>query len=168
MTFPKFLDFYKVGSSRYLAFINAAAAELEGEFIGVISISSWTSLHKCFFGIWIEPKWRGPNAVAFGKQVLSYLHGTLNIRHVYGITPWNAAQQFASKIGMRSIMEIPNYCFIKEKIRDAEMFYSEYELCRLRLTNDLIHMGWMANAATQFANKMFGTGETAEHAAVGE
>lgn len=118
ISLPSFLDMFKKGGNNYIIWV-----QLEDELIGFFMLKIH-SLHKCFIGIWIEPRWRGPNTVHFFRQIIHYIHNVLNIKHIYGYTPWNAGQQLASRSGMTSVAILPSFCIINGKERDVEVFHS--------------------------------------------
>lgn len=119
ISLAKFFDIYRRGSNKYIVWI-----QLEDELVGFLTIKSG-SLHKCFIGIWIEPKWRGHNTVHIARQLIHFIHTSLKIKHIYAVSPWNAVSQLAVKTGLLSIGVIPGFCMFNGKERDAEMFHSD-------------------------------------------
>lgn len=152
--FPRFLDMYKPGTNNYIIKLNAFHSDLNHEFMGFVTINGFTSYHKCFAGIWLEPKWRGRNSYHIGRQALAFVHGTLKIKNVFAITPWHAAKEFLLKVGMKPIGEIPGY-YHKENDRSfAEIFHSEKEIYRYRFTQDLMAF-FKEKEANELVAKLF-------------
>lgn len=154
----KFLDLYKQNSKSYIVWIDYIKVNLYDtytDFMGFVTLQAQTH-HKGFIGIWVEPKWRGPNTTSMAKQILTYLHAILSINHIYAITPWNSARTLARRSNMMSISILPNFCLTNShKIRDAEIFYSDWQSCQIQLANDLIEAGWGPYSASRMAATTF-------------
>ena len=119
LSLAKFFEMYKSAGGKFIIWI-----QLKDELVGVASIST-ANLHKCYLSAWAEPRWRGPNMVYIGRQVIQYIHETIQIKQIYAMTPWNAAAQLFSKIGVPSIAMIPKLCVINGRERDVEIFHSD-------------------------------------------
>ena len=119
ISLAKFFETYRRGNGKYVVWI-----ELFNELVGFFTIEA-KGTHKCFIGVWIEPRWRGHNTVHIARQMMHFIHTQLKIKHVYAISPWNAVSQLISRTCGGSVGVIPGFCLFNGKERDVEVFHSD-------------------------------------------
>lgn len=149
-SFMRWANMYMPGTGKHVLLLAH-----KDEVIGFALLEDIIPKQRCMLGLWIEPKWRGPNTPLVGKQILTYVHAKLGIKYAYTMSPHNSAIQLASRIGMISLGDLPGFCIINEKERGVEIFYSETSLLRNILRNDLIEMGYLAKSAEQLVADIF-------------
>lgn len=145
LTFPEWHSWFK--SSK----VHLFKSNYQDEFVGIMTLYDCSERHRCFCGTWVEPRWRGHKTMEMGKQALTYVHGQLGFENVFAASPWNAAQQFCSRIGMEHIATLPGYCKYKDKTLDVDMFRSTRKMKIASLSQDLTSMGWMPKSAYDLA-----------------
>ena len=148
--FRQFLTMYVAGSGQNIILLSH-----KDDIIGYATLYNRHSNYRCFAGIWIDPRWRGGNSVNVMTQAMTYVHGTLGIKFIYAMVISEAAKSLVSKVGMRSITEIPGYVPESAHDKSVEMFYSEVDVWKYNVANKLIALGYQPNSAAQMVAGLF-------------
>jgi RimJ/RimL family protein N-acetyltransferase len=150
MPFAHFLRFFSSDEGRALL-----AIAHHNNIVGAVSLSDFCDSYRAQIGFWLDPRYRGINSHLIGKQGLAYLHGTIGLENLYAMTPWFHAKQYAYRIGMQSVAEIPDYAKWGNRVMDVEVFRSNKSLRRQQHYEELINMGYMEKTAKQAVAEIY-------------
>ncbi len=99
-----FVKFFDDTQTRCLLVVTTPDAQ---EIAGAIWFDDFVPQYRCFGSIFIRPKYAGAPAMEAVHLALNYAFTALDVRQVWGVTPWKTAKALCQRCGFDVVATLP-------------------------------------------------------------
>src|SRR5208337_718908 len=83
------------------------------EYVGFVWLHEIKPGFKCHTGIYIRKKYRKQLTDEAGKLILDFAFDKLNLKEIWGHTPWENVRKSGERSGFKEVAVLPNHIIIK-------------------------------------------------------
>lgn len=101
------------------------ATEDNSDLIGFLWFDDFVPGLRCFGSVFIKPKYRGKIGNAGIVRACQYVFDVLNVKTIWGITPWREARSAVMACGFQSVTVLKEFAKVGDEVLDAHVVKKE-------------------------------------------